>query len=158
MLTNHYYAQNYASIMWPTLSTDYVVDHWFLMGGGGGVVQIPPKNIEHMLLVKKYLAEFLRREEISGSLNQGVAKDFAWSAWWPQNYLWVTWYGTGHHIFWCVIWYFASATPDLPIRFPIKVNPLIQKDIIIQRYSCIQIPTLTIVTCRYFCNKIRFTL
>jgi len=31
-----------------------------------------------MLLVKKYiyLAEFLRRKKISGSLNQGVAKDF----------------------------------------------------------------------------------
>ena len=26
----------------------------------------------------------------------------------------------------------------------------------IQRYSCIQIPTLTVVTCRYFCNKIRY--
>jgi len=38
----------------------------------------PPKNIEHMLLVKKrYLAEFLRRKKISGSLNQGVGKDFA---------------------------------------------------------------------------------
>jgi len=39
----------------------------------------PPKNIEHMLLVKKniYLAEFLRRKKISDSLNQGVTKDFA---------------------------------------------------------------------------------
>ena len=37
------------------------------------------KNIEHMPLVKKrYLAEFLRRKKISGSLYQGVAKDFEW--------------------------------------------------------------------------------
>ena len=26
----------------------------------------------------------------------------------------------------------------------------------IQRYSCIQIPALTVATYRYFCNKIRF--
>ena len=48
------------------------------MGGGGRGCANPPKNIQHMLLVKiKYLAEFLRRKKISGSLNQGVEKDFA---------------------------------------------------------------------------------
>ena len=50
----------------------------------------PKKNIEHMFLVKKkflaeflrrkkkFLAEYLRRKKKSGSLNLGVAKDFAW--------------------------------------------------------------------------------
>ena len=42
-------------------------------------MQIPKKNIEHMLLVKKkFLAEFLKRKKKSSSfINLGVAKDFA---------------------------------------------------------------------------------
>ena len=44
---------------------------------GGGCAN-PPKNIEHMFLVKKkFLAEFLRRKKKSSSFNLGVAKDFA---------------------------------------------------------------------------------
>jgi len=37
----------------------------------------PKKNIEHMLLVEKISCRILKKEKISGSLNQGVAKDFA---------------------------------------------------------------------------------
>jgi len=45
--------------------------------GGGGLCK-SQKNIEHMFLVKKkLLAEILRRKKKSGSLNLGVAKDFA---------------------------------------------------------------------------------
>ena len=52
------------------------VDHLIFDGGGG--CANPPKNIEHMFLVKKkFLAEFLRRKKKSSSLNLGVAKDFA---------------------------------------------------------------------------------
>ena len=46
-------------------------------GGGGGVVRIPKRISSICFWLKKYLAEFLRRKKISGSLNQGVAKDFA---------------------------------------------------------------------------------
>ena len=54
------------------------VDHLIFDSGGGGWCANPKKNIEHMLLVKKKcLAEFLRRKKIPGSLNQGVANDFA---------------------------------------------------------------------------------
>ena len=51
----------------------------FWWGGGGGAN--PPKKVSSIWFwLKKYiyLAEFLRRKKISGSLNQGVAKDFAW--------------------------------------------------------------------------------
>ena len=38
-------------------------------GGGGRCFANPPKNIEHMLLVKKkYLAEFLRRKKHIGQV------------------------------------------------------------------------------------------
>ena len=36
------------------------VDHLIFDGGGGGVVEIPPKNIEHMLLVKKISCRILK--------------------------------------------------------------------------------------------------
>ena len=63
------------------------VDHLIFDGG----VQIPKKISSTCFWLKKkkkkkkyiciyiyiYLAEFLRRKKISGSLNQGVAKDFA---------------------------------------------------------------------------------
>ena len=53
------------------------LDHFIFDGEGGGGCGNPPNNIEHVLLVKKkYHAEFLRREKITGSRNQGVAKDF----------------------------------------------------------------------------------
>ena len=48
----------------------------YFRGGPFGRCANSPKNIEHMLLVKN--SEFLRRKKISGSLNQGVAKDFEW--------------------------------------------------------------------------------
>ena len=41
-------------------------------------MQIPKKISSICFWLKKNLAEFLRRKKISGSLNQGVAKDFEW--------------------------------------------------------------------------------
>ena len=94
------------------------VDHLIF---DGGVVQIPKKISSICFwLKKKYLAEFLRRQKISSNLNQGVAKDFAWCVTASKvavSHMIQDW--ASH------IWYFASATRDLLIRFPIKVNPQI---------------------------------
>ena len=78
------------------------VDHLIF---DGGIVEIPKKYIEHVLLVKKkYLAEFLRRKKISGSLNQGVAKDFEWCVTAPNaavSHMIRDW---ASHFLICVIW------------------------------------------------------
>ena len=48
------------------------------MGGGGGVVQIPKKYRAHVSDKKKIACRNLKKEKKkSGSLNLGVAKDFA---------------------------------------------------------------------------------
>jgi len=47
------------------------------MGRGRGVVQIPPKYRAYAFGQKTISCRTLKKKKISGSLNQGVAKDFA---------------------------------------------------------------------------------
>ena len=120
-----------ADVLWGSFVTHSFLPYGRLLRDGPFVFwwvgcANPPKNIEQMFLVKKkFLAEFLRRKKKSSSLiNLCVAKDFAWCVTAPKvavSHMIQDW--ASHFL--CVNWYFASATHDLLIRFPIKVNPLI---------------------------------